>query len=236
MPPPGTPPDMDVARLIERQLRNWELARALPPAPEPAHKVELHAFITISRMVGADGRRLANALSAELGWPVFDREILQAMSGDDAIRAQLFEHLDERDVGWVEDTLRWLVAEGASTAHYAHRLHETILALARKGPAIFVGRGAHLILPHHRGLRIHLIAPLTYCAENLAARFNLTMDEARTEVERIQQERSGFLRRQFGARANDPLQYDLVLNAAQFDLPQLVALVLLALRSREPAV
>jgi cytidylate kinase len=231
MTPPGRP-DPDVARLVEKQLRNWELwraqrlARAAGPPPEVEH------FVTISRMVGAGGHAVATALGERLGWPVFDRELLSAMAGDDQVRRRVYEELDERDIGWIEDTLRWLLQHGYHKEHYFHRLSATILALARQGRAIFLGRGADLILPRRRGLRVHLVAPPEVCAQELARRQNISEALARAEVERIQQERNAFLRGHFGKAADSPTRHDLVINTGVFTTADAVEIICTALRLR----
>jgi len=222
-----------IMRIVERQMRNWELSRAQKPAgPAPAPAAQVEDFVTISRIVGAGGREVAAELGKRLAWPVFDREILQAMAGDDSIRSRLYEHLDERDVGWLEDALRWLVEDGVHKGQYFHRLGETILALARKGRAIFLGRGADLFLPRDRGLRVLLIAPLDHCARAVAKRQNISPALARAEVERVQQERTEFLRSHFGKAADRPTRHDLVFNTAHFSIAEVVELICQALRLR----
>lgn len=224
----------DIARLIEKQMRNWELSRAQQPKPEEAEPgSQVQAFVTISRMVGAGGHQVARQLGERLSWPVFDKEILLAMAGDDLVRGRLYEHLDERDVGWLEGTLRWLVEDGLHAEHYFQRLGETILALARQGRAIFLGRGAHLILPGERGLRVYLVAPPEQCAHTLAKRDQISEALAQAEVERIQHERTDFLRGHFGKKADSPTRHDLVLNTGCFTTAQVVELIHQALRLRD---
>lgn len=181
-------------------------------------------------MVGVDGHALATVLGERLGWPVFDREILHVMAGDDSVREKIYEALDERDVGWIEDTLRWLVEEGYDKERYFHRLSETILALARRGPAIFLGRGADLILPRERGLRVGLVAPLEYRVRNIAARDHLSEALARAKVDRLQSQRDEFLRSHFGRRAEEPARHDLVVNLATIPAPQAAEVISTVLR------
>lgn len=232
MPSQGPRPP-DLARVVEKQMRNWELARAQRPAPEERPPVdEVEHFVTISRMVGAGGHSLATALGERLDWPVFDKEILQAMAGDDQLRGRLYEALDERDVGWIENSLRWLVEGGLHKGHYFHRLGQTILAIARQGHAIFLGRGADLILPRDRGLRVELVAPPEHCARAYAERHGLSEALARAEIERIQRERTEFVREYFGEAAKRPARHDLVLNTATFPVPDAVELVCCALQRR----
>ncbi len=157
----------EVAKIVEKQMRNWELSRAQRVPPQPyAPPCDVCDFVCISRAVGSGGSQVATLLGEQLGWPMFDREILQVMARDDKVRTRLFEHLDERDVGWLEDAVRWLIRGASRPEDYFHRLTETILALARQGRAVFLGRGADLILPRDRGLRVRIIASIGRRAES----------------------------------------------------------------------
>lgn len=79
----------ETQRLVERQMRNWELQRAQHHAEAPAQRAGVADFICISRDVGAGGTGLGLTLAERLGWPVFDRDILHTMAGDDSVREQI---------------------------------------------------------------------------------------------------------------------------------------------------
>ena len=99
------------ARLVERQLRNWELARE-QRRRAPATHDDFPDFICVSRMVGINGRPVAFGLAERLGWPAFHREILEVMAGDDRLRRRIYATLDQRDLSWGEDILHRLLDEG----------------------------------------------------------------------------------------------------------------------------
>jgi cytidylate kinase len=233
MPTRATGSRTELAKVVEKQMRNWELARTQRPQPQPAEPPpEVAAFVAISRTVASGGSQVATLLGERLGWPVFDREILQAMAGDDRVRTQLYEQLDEHDVNWLEATARWLIQGELRQDDYFHRLTETVLALARQGHAVFLGRGADLILPRNRGLRVRVTAVPGRRAERLAERGQMTSALASAEVERLDRERGEFRRHHFGPTANEVCRHDLVLNMDQFTHEQAVELILLAMRQR----
>ena len=97
------------AKLVERQMRNWELARAQRLSVPAPQREEVEDFIAISRNAGAQGKVVAAELGEKLGWPVFGREILDVMAGDDDLRRQIYASMDERDLSWYEETLRALM-------------------------------------------------------------------------------------------------------------------------------
>jgi len=217
-----------VAKAVERQMRNWELGRAQRvDTPDPKRRA-VEPFITLSRSVGADGGEIAALLGRELDWPVFDKELLDAMAGDDAVRRRIYASMDERDVGWCEEALRSLVAGQFARNDYFHRLTETVLSLARQGRGIFLGRGADLILPRGVGLRVRLIAPRAACVERFAREHDLDRDEAAADVERRENERDEFIRRHFHVDPNDPARYDLTINLERFASRSVVSTILTA--------
>lgn len=223
----------DIGRVVERQMQNWEIARAQRHEPIKGQaRPEVCDFVSISRTVGSGGGEVARLLAEKLKWPLFDREILREMAGNDQTRSALYERLDERDASWLEQTLRSIIVTTFQRDDYFHRLTETVLALARKGPAVFLGRGCDLMLPRDRGLRIHVTASLKKRIQAFAMRSNITEAIAAPEVERIDRERADFRRHHFGDTANNPARYDLTIVMDRFTPPQAVELIVTAMKLR----
>jgi cytidylate kinase len=222
----------DVAKVIEKQVRNWEIARAQSATAEQAVEREVQQFVAVSRAIGAGGLQVAERLAECLGWPLFDKEILQAMAADDRMRARLYESLDEHDENWLHSLLRWVVQGEFRADDYFHRLSETVLALARRGPVVFLGRGAGLILPRDQGLRIRIIAPAEQCVRNFAEQYDLPLDRARTTVARIGHDQASFIRHHFGRDVSDPELYDLVLNLEHLTDAEAIEIIVGTLRQR----
>jgi cytidylate kinase len=232
----GTPPSSrtDLSKIVERQMRNWELARSqrLEAHPTPDEREDVAQFITVSRSVGSGGSHIATLLGQRLNWPVFDREILQAMAGDDAVRTRLYEQMDERDVGWLEDAVRWLVRGEFRKDDYFYRLSETVLAIAHQGNAVFLGRAVDMILPAERGLRVRVVAPISARVTEVSSRLGVSEALAMAEIERVDRERDDFRRRHFGREANASTKYDLVINYDRFTPEQAVDVILAAAGAR----
>jgi len=217
--------------LVERQLRNWELARS-QRLPEPSQQRPVQEFVTVSREAGSLGAELARRLGERIGWPVFDRQILQSMAGEDELRKWLYEQMDERDIGWIEQTLQFLIGGKYPPADYTRKLTQTILTLARGSRAVFVGRAANLILPENQGLRVRVVAPLEQRLAEIARRNGTDPDKAREELERLDRERREFVQRHFGVDPADPLLYDLVLNLGRVTIDEAVELLVGMLQRR----
>ncbi len=221
-----------LAKLVERQMRNWELARTQRPQAPPEQRAAVEEFVCVSRMTGLAEGEVITELGVRLGWPVFDREILNAMAGDDGLRRRVYDAMDHRDLSWWEETLRPLVHGKATRNDYFRRLCETLLSLARTGSCVFVGRGADLILPADQGYRVRLVASREGCVERFAAEQGLERQAAAEQMARLERDRSEFVQHHFGVAEDDPKRYDLAVNLERFGARQAVDLILEGQRLR----
>ena len=216
----------DIARLVEKQLRNWELGRQQRLKAEEPRARQVDDFICISRQVGTSGEQVAERVGGALGWPVFGRQVLEAMAGDDEQRRRVYASMDERELSWWEETLRSLMEGDFIRNDYYHRLCETLLSLASQANSVFVGRGADLILPRDRGFRVRLVAPEADRIRTFAATTGTETGRAESEMGRIERERARFFRHHFGVDPDDPMRYDITINMARLSLDQSVAMIL----------
>lgn len=228
--------DMGLAKVVERQMRNWELARAQVPAERtPAGEDpdrDVFDFVTMANDVGGGGGDIGNMLGERLGWPVFDREILSAMAADDAVRMRMYQSMDERDLNWFEEAMRTFIRGEFHKNDYFHRLTETLLCLARKSHAVFVGRASDLILPRNKGLRVKVICTLERRVANFARHTGLSDREAARQVERIHRERATFIWNNFQIDILDATRFDLLIHAERFTPAQAVEIILHAMQQR----
>jgi len=203
------------AKLLDRQMRSWEAARQLRQSVPEQERPEVEDFIYVSRQVGAGGREVAVELNRRLEWALFDQELLHAMAGDDDVRCQLYESMDERDLSWFEEALRAWTDPSFARNDYFHQLTRTVLTIARQGHAIFLGRGAGFLLPAQIGFRVRIVAPVEFRLARFSRVTRLGPEEAREEMERLDQERADFVWTHFHKNVDDPLLYDLTLNMAK---------------------
>ena len=217
-----------LARLVEKQMRNWELTHAQRHEGPPPSPREVGEFICISREVGAGGHMIALAVGERLGWPVFGKELLHLMAGDDALRKPIYAALDERDTGWLESMLQTLMDSKFVRDDYFRRLSETVLAIARKGNAVFVGRAVDMILPADVGLRVRVIAPRKMRVDRMAARGHVDREQAEREIDWLEEDRTAYIRRHFGVDVGDPRRYDLVINLGRLTHAQAAEVVVRA--------
>ena len=216
----------EIEKMVDRQLRNWEMRRTQRSRVDEARRPEVEDFITVSRQVGAGASEIAAALAARLKWPRFDKEILQAMAGDDATRHKIYESLDEYDLSWWEEAFRSVTDPEFTRNDYFRRLVKTTLSLARQGSAVFVGRGADLMLPQNLGFRVRIVAPVAMRLQRFADRHGMNLKQAGDIVTRIDRERAEFVRQHFRVDINDPTRCDLTVNMEHFSIDQAVEAIL----------
>ncbi|HNO79077.1 MAG TPA: cytidylate kinase-like family protein [Phycisphaerae bacterium] len=206
------PSSTPLSRLVERQMRNWELAKAQQVDSPVSREQVVHHFITISRQAGSGGGEVAALLGERLSWPVFDRNILQVMAEDDNVRRNLYESMDENDRNWVHEFAQSLFANELPLNDYFSRLSKTMLTVVRQGPAVILGRGGSLILPSDCGLRVRIIAPLEYRVTRLTSKSEVSTSRATAILRETDEKRDQFVRSHFNVDPQDQYQYDLIIN------------------------
>lgn len=223
----------EIAKLVERQMRNVELLRTKQPRHDaPAQRPAVRDFVAISRQVASGGRRVACLLAERLGWPVFDAQILQHMAGDDEVRRELYAHLDEHDQTWLTDMLGWLIQGEVRQHEYFHRLTQTVLALARQSSGVFVGRGADLILPRSIGLRVRIVAPAELRLRFYIEQTGLDPKRAKVEMDRLEEQRVAFVKHNFRRDPEDATRYDLTICLEHYSPEQAVDIIFAAMKAR----
>src|SRR5271166_1884113 len=93
-------------RVAEALFTSLAKPGAAPPEPAPAPFT-----IAITREAGARGKTVADEIGRQLGWPVYDRELIEKTAEDLRRPAFHIEKADERPVHWLEDCLSSLLTQ-----------------------------------------------------------------------------------------------------------------------------
>lgn len=192
-----------------RFLKRWELQKkdlkekTLKKAPS----------ICFSRKIGVGALEVAVILGEKINYRVVDREILEHIASTANLSDQTAAYFDERYPGKISEMLSFLFGEKAFVkSDYSRHLFATILSFAGLEPTIFVGRGAHLILPRDEVLAVRLIS----CRENRQKRLEKIMgissSEAEKELKRMDKEQRDFFVKTYGKKDASPYEFDLVIN------------------------
>ncbi|MEI7686468.1 MAG: cytidylate kinase-like family protein [Planctomycetota bacterium] len=186
--------------------------------------------IAFSRQAGTYGAEIAREVGNRLGWPVYDSELTQRIADDLGIRRSLLECVDERQPGWLEESLAtFSAAPAVSEAKYFRHLMETLLALAKIGSCVIVGRGGVCALPLATTLRVRVVAPLAHRIAAVQHEHGTSPKDAAARVEATDRDRNRFVTNHFPMDPTDPANYDLLLNAARFSVAEAADLVIAAL-------
>jgi cytidylate kinase len=206
---------------VTRAGQHWQARHPAEGANGPAagNAVPLPFTIALSRQAGTYGAAIARAVGDRLGWPIYDRELLQHIADDMGVRRALLDSVDEQHVSWLSECLEGFSAIPAvSQGAYVRHLVQMLLALAAHGECVIVGRGATEVLPRATTLRVRIVAPLEWRVEAVRLEHGITAKEAARRVEATDQARGRFVRDHFLADPADPAHYDLLLNAARFSV------------------
>lgn len=187
--------------------------------------------VALSRDYGAGGEEIAQILCKRLGVDLYDRQILERVAAESHIDTQQMSQLDDKaGIDKVTSWIRGLFSN--STAYpesYRYHLVNVVLGICRSG-GIIIGRGAHIILTTRPAFRVRIVGCLENCAERVAAREGIGMEEARTKVSRINAERDEYLFNMFHRHLHDASLFDLILNTDKFpDLETAAELILIAM-------
>ena len=194
--------------IVEEQAHRWQLRREEQKAD--AHR----PVVTVSRLHGARGGDVARKLAADLGFDLFDREIIQRIAES--------THLSERVVASLEKDREvltdWLSSVASSTylspVEFRYHLSRVVGAIAQHGGAVILGRAAHLVLGPGGALRVLVVAPLEARVRTVAEREGVDEREASRRIVSVEADRKAFLMKHFHADFADPSTFDIVVNTA----------------------
>lgn len=225
----------EVLQLVDEQVKRWlaeqEKRRAQPRVtPEPPRPL-----VTISREAGANGTAVGRVAAEKLGYELWDQELVQRVAEQKGAPEALFAAVDEHSRTRIEDLLAGILMGDVGTeTEYLASLGRVFHSIAQHGSAVIVGRGAQYVLTPGEALRVRVVAPLSDRIRVIAESRGLAEREARTEVERIDRERLGFIRHHYRRNAADPDAYDVVVNTGSLPLKAAGDVVVAAYRAKFP--
>jgi cytidylate kinase len=229
---------IDIEDVIKKQIALYEAydirtRQEQRPGRGKEGNLSFGPYLLVSREKGAGGNAVAQAVSRQLGWQVFDNQIVDQIARKANVRRQLIESLDER----VKATIQGFVCEilhpeEVGTPQYLGHLKEIVLALGHQGDVIIIGRAARYFLPTQFGVNVRFVAPIAIRTERIAREQKLTLSVARAQVEAADRDRARLIRRHFGKDVADPLDHDLTINTGELSVEAAAEVVLTALEQK----
>ena len=229
----------EIERIIERQMRQWEMARSERAKKEQqAHPVtgegERIEYITLSRELGSGGEQIARILSEKLAWQMYDKEILDYMADDMQVQKNLLESVDERTVGWIEEWIAPIFThKPVDQLTYYRSLAKVLLVISSHGQAIIMGRAAGLILPRKNGLSVRITAPFELRHQRYAREHKISMGEAKSVVEKKDRSQKAFVHDMLNQDIVDCRHYDIMINTEMIKPESAAKLIWRALDQRQ---
>lgn len=155
-------------------------------------------IINIGRQFGSGGRRVAAALNARLGIPVYDNELIVEAAQKSGFSKELFKQRDEHKSNFTLTNFLGTLNNygGAESYLNDNKLFqiqsEVILELAHQGPAIFVGRASDYVLREMECLDVFITAPLEVRKKDVAEREGISLEEAKSLIARRDKDREAY--------------------------------------------
>lgn len=215
-----------VEELVAEQIRRSELARRKTPE---CCEGQSKPVITISRRMGSGARIVAGLLAKELGWSLWDKELIDAIAQDADVSRRVVEAFDEHTVSEIESFARAVLGDHEMGGFlYARHLTKAVASIAEHGNAIILGRGANFILKNALNIRIDASDHLRI--RNMMTYEDLTREQAEAKIRQSDRERSEFLVKVFGRETVQNARYDLTIWMDEFRPEDAVEIIKTTLR------
>jgi len=201
--------------------------------------------VTLSAAYGAGGSTLGPALAERLGVAFLDRAIPVAVASRLAVPLAEAEAREQAVDSLLERMLVRLAPSGQvfggalapdvlDDRPYLSATEAIIRERAEHG-AVILGRGAALVLREHpTALHVRLAGPPERrIAQAVRRDPDLSAEDARQLLKKTDRAREAYVRQYYGADANDPAHYHLVIDATAIGHDALLEMIAAAAAARE---
>jgi cytidylate kinase len=203
------------------------------------------AFITISRMYGSGGSEIAELAATTLGWTLYDNRIIDAIAERSGLSRSEVVATEERVPSLVERisgafTLGTPEAMPAFVEGQPQTSDEEIVDATRRiiedavkrGPAVFVGRGAQCLLAE-RSDALHVLchAPTPALVAYAREKLGVVKDVEKTVAD-MNKQREQYVKRHWNRHWLSPLNYHLCLDTSWFGIPRTAEMIVDAAREK----
>ena len=156
-------------------------------------------IITIGRQFGSGGHEIGRRLAAELGYELYDKELLKLQAKHSGIAEKVLESYDEAPTSSllysiVMDVYPSMNYVGTSLNQQIYQAqYDTIRRLANTGNCVIVGRGADYILRDYPNLvTVFIHAELEERAARVAEYEHVSLEKAKDIIQKADKKRASF--------------------------------------------
>ena len=198
-------------------------------------------IITINRELGSGGRTVGRKLAEKLGVEYFDKAVINALQERYNLSVEQIEHLKGQETSWWEEFKRKMTFSdseydlnqtGIETEDVFRAETQVLKALAKEQSCVIAGRTAFYIFrenPNH--LSVFIQASMPCRVERVAREQNLTKEQARLTIDKVDKMRENYVREFTGTSRYDTRNYQLVINMDEINEDAAVDLILAYSRS-----
>ena len=179
-------------------------------------------IITINRELGSGGRTVGRKLAEKLGVPYYDKALIKALQERYNLSAEEIERLKGQEQGWWAEFKRKMTFSeseyelnqtGIETEDVFRAETQILKALAKDESCVIAGRsGFYIFRDHPNHLSIFIQASMPCRMARVAREQNMSREEARMTIEKVDKMRENYMGELVGASRYDTRNYQLVLS------------------------
>ena len=182
-------------------------------------------IITIGREFGSGGHEVGRRLAAELGYKLYDKELLKMMAQESNISEKVLEDYDEKNTG---SLLYSIMMDVYPSMNYVGNTlqrqiyqaqYDTIRRIGEKGDCVIVGRGADYILrdlPHLTSVFIR--ASEEFTIGRVAEYEHVSPQKAKEFITKADKKRASYYNFQTEKKWGHVSSYNLALDASDIGI------------------
>ena len=201
--------------IVKSTFKEWKKEKNGPAFQAPV--------ICISRKIGVGSYEIAEIVAKMIHYRVYDREIMEYLIKTRKVDKAIAKFLDERCPSGFQNLLAKVFREKVFKSEYAKLLFQTIFTISNLGPCIFVGRGAHLILPRDCILAVRLTCSDKYRNRRLAKMLHVSETAASLRLAHLDLDQKHFFSNIYSLKSAPTQEFDMVLYMDYFNDPNKVA-------------
>ena len=197
--------------------------------------------ITINRELGSGGRTVGRKLAEKLGVEYYDKALIKALQERFNLSVEQIEKIKAQEQGWwaelkrkmtfsdEEYTINHMRIEGESVFRAEI---EFLKNIAKEESCVIAGRsGFYIFRDHPNHLSIFIQASMPCRMARVAREQNMSKEEARMTIEKIDQMRENYIKEQTGLSRYDTRHYQLVLSMDELTEDAAVDVIMEYIRS-----
>lgn len=200
--------------------------------------------ITINRELGSGGRTVGRKLAEKLGVDFYDKAVIKGLQEKFHLTAEEIEKLKGRKQGWWADFKRQISGGADMVNYYIPKIGnepelldtdevfqaetEILNGIAAEESCIVAGRSGFYVFRYHPNhLSIFIQASMPFRIQRVASKQNMTEDEARKTIEKVDEMRENYVKKYAKTSRYDTRNYDLVITSDGKTEDQIVEQILL---------